>query len=516
MKSLAAKVSVGRGIAEPSMCLTGSNAEILLERQNQMNDRVYSITNEAPPVSPFLRRGRRLLQNHNTLLHALQIALSILCSVVVLQAFAWWENGEIHSEYRSMAITSGLLMLVIYEWRGVFRRFDGGILRRLSLSWSLVAAMVVSIIFISNNSAAYSPKVVIEWYLFGFFAQIFGYYISYRLTQKLRLHYGQPIRAVVLGSARLAEHLVSSINKNAWIPDVIIGVIDDSQSQMSAWADQKVKHLGSIRDVVEIIEKHKINRVYLALPASCSQITERVYRDIAGASIDVVWVPDIFSMQLLNHSIRELNGLPLITLSESPMMSETQLFCKTIIDKVIAILALILLSPLFALIAWLVYRSSPGPVIYRQKRHGWDGKVIEVCKFRSMYVSDENSVQQASKNDPRITPIGQFIRRTSIDELPQLLNVLNGSMSLVGPRPHAIEHNGFYTQYIRSYMMRHRIKPGMTGLAQICGYRGETEKLEKMLARVKKDIEYINNWSLSLDLKILAKTPFSLLSKNAY
>ncbi len=200
------------------------------------------------------------------------------------------------------------------------------------------------------------------------------------------------------------------------------------------------------------------------------------------------------------------------------MMSETQLFCKTMMDKTIALLALIGLSPLMLVISFLVWLSSPGPILFKQKRNGWDGRIIDVWKFRSMYVHQDATTRQASRNDSRITPIGRFIRRTSIDELPQLFNVLGGTMSLVGPRPHAIAHNGFYSQYIRCYMMRHRIKPGMTGLAPdpftVCA--GETNTLDKMLARVEMDIEYINKWSLALDVEILLKTPGSLFSKNAY
>lgn len=466
--------------------------------------------------SPFSRRPRRLLQNHDTLIHQLQIGLSILSSAVVLMGLAWWRDGEVREEYRSMAIIAGLVMLVIYKWRGVFRRFDGNSIQRLALSWAMVVAFVIATGFFTKTSENFSRVVVSGWIVAAFLLQIAGHHVSYRISEKLRLRFGQPIRAIVLGTAAVAEHLVTSISKNVWMPDRIIGVVDDSPAPMKEWKSSAVNYLGQFADVKDIIERYEINRVYLALPISCAQMIERIYKDIAGAPIDVVWVPDIFNMQLLNHSVRELNGLPLITLSESPMMSETQLLGKTLVDKSIALLALLALSPLMLTIAFLVWLSSPGPILFRQKRHGWDGRIIEVWKFRSMYVHQDAHVQQASRNDPRITPIGRFIRRTSIDELPQLFNVLGGSMSLVGPRPHAIAHNGFYSQYIRCYMMRHRIKPGMTGLAQVNGLRGETDTLEKMLARVEMDIEYINKWSLSLDIKILLKTPFSLFSKNAF
>lgn len=469
-----------------------------------------------PFSSPFLRRPRRLLQNHATLFHHLQIAMSVVSSALLLIALAYWRDGEVRSEYRSMALIAGLFILIVYRWRGVFRRFDGYSVRRLALSWSLVVALVIVTGFFAKSSSEFSRVVIFGWITLGFIFQLLSHHLSYFASQSLRLHFGQPIRAIVLGSTHVAEHLVSSINNNGWMPDRIIGVVDDSPVPMGEWKDSAVNYLGSFNQVIEIIQEHKVNRVYLALPISCAQMIERMYKDISEASIDVVWVPDIFGMQLLNHSVRELNGLPLITLSESPMMSEAQLFCKTLMDKIIAALALVGLSPLMAAVAFLVWMSSPGPIFFKQKRHGWDGRIIEVWKFRSMYVHQDASVQQASRNDSRITPIGRFIRRTSIDELPQLFNVMEGSMSLVGPRPHAVAHNGFYSQYIRCYMMRHRIKPGMTGLAQVHGLRGETNTLDKMLARVEMDIEYINKWSLALDVKILLKTPLSLFSKSAY
>ena len=469
-----------------------------------------------PVTSTISRRPRRLLQNHHTLFRQLQLQLCVAGSALILLAMAWWRDGQIKGEYRTMAVIAVLLMLVVYEWRGVFRRNDGAIFRRLVMSWSLVVAGVISMTFFAKTSNEISRIVIFSWALMALTFQILVYQISLIVARKLRHQYGRPVRAVVLGSTKFSEHLVNSINNNSWMPDQIIGVVDDSAKPMQAWNQPGIPHLGTFSELVNIIDTHRINRVYLALPVSCSQVTERIYRDIAGMAVDVIWVPDIFGMQLLNHSVRELNGLPLITLSESPIMSEIQLFRKTLVDKVIASLALLFLSPLMGLIALLVWRSSPGPIFFKQQRHGWDGQIIEVWKFRSMYVHQDSGVQQASRNDSRITPVGRVLRRMSLDELPQLFNVIGGSMSLVGPRPHAIEHNGFYSQYIRSYMLRHRIKPGMTGLAQVKGFRGETETLTKMLARVEQDIEYINSWSIWLDLKILFQTPFSLLSKNAY
>jgi len=217
--------------------------------------------------------------------------------------------------------------------------------------------------------------------------------------------------------------------------------------------------------------------------------------------------------------VREVAGMPLIFLNESPLTSlRSGSLVKDVMDRSLAALSLLLLSPLLIGTAIAVKLSSPGPILFKQERHGWDGKIIKVWKFRSMKLHVENagSVTQATREDPRITKVGKFIRRTSIDELPQLINVLQGRMSLVGPRPHAVAHNEYYSDKINAYLARHRIKPGITGLAQVSGCRGETETLDKMQKRVDYDLEYINNWSVWLDVKILMKTPLSLLSKDIY
>lgn len=471
-------------------------------------------------MSPVLRRPRRLLQNHDNLLHHVQIGVSVCVSTLVMLALAWLDNGTISHHYRILAIISALLVVVIYEWRGVYRRFNGriNVALRMARSWSLIVALSISTLFVADLSQEFSRKIIGLWAFFGYALQVAAYQAVYMISNRVSMHYRPTVRAGVLGSRWLAEHLVDSITKNVWMPDRIVGIIDDDPSGFEQWKSSRKPHLGTFSELHQIIERNKLNRIYIALPISCSHIIDWVCKELADVPVDVVWVPDIFAMRLLNHSVREINGLPLISLSESPLTSETQALAKSIMDKFIALAMILVLSPLMATITFLVWRSSPGPIIFRQKRHGWDGRIIEVWKFRSMKMHNDGVVKQATKNDDRVTPIGRFIRRTSIDELPQLFNVLQGSMSLVGPRPHAIEHNDLYTAKIRSYMLRHRTKPGITGWAQINGLRGETDTLEKMLRRVELDLEYINKWSIWFDIRILIKTPFSLLSKseNAY
>jgi putative colanic acid biosynthesis UDP-glucose lipid carrier transferase len=275
--------------------------------------------------------------------------------------------------------------------------------------------------------------------------------------------------------------------------------------------------LGARDDIISVIRENNVRTVYIAVSLENSQLVEQLYLDLANENIDIHWVPNIFSMNLINHSVKEIAGLPLLTLSESPLIGNHRMF-KAIEDRVIGLIALLLLTPLMLIIAILIKLDSPGPVIFRQSRTGWNGREFPIWKFRSMKVHQPPSddLKQATRDDDRVTRIGRFIRKTSIDELPQLFNVLGGSMSMVGPRPHAVQHNTEYGKRIDAYMTRHRIKPGITGLAQINGYRGETDTLDKMKKRVEYDMQYINNWSFWLDIEILIKTFPALLRNDAY
>jgi putative colanic acid biosynthesis UDP-glucose lipid carrier transferase len=224
-------------------------------------------------------------------------------------------------------------------------------------------------------------------------------------------------------------------------------------------------------------------------------------------------VPDIFLFDLIQARIDHVNGLPVLAVCETPFYGVNGVV-KRISDLVLASLILVLIAPILAAIAAAVKLSSPGPVIFRQRRYGLDGREIVVYKFRTMTVTEDGPVvAQATRNDSRVTPLGAILRRTSLDELPQFVNVIQGRMSIVGPRPHAVAHNEMYRKLIKSYMIRHKVRPGITGWAQVNGLRGETETVEKMRARVAYDLDYLRNWSLGLDLKIIWKTIFVVLKR---
>ena len=470
-----------------------------------------------PQLEQHSTRQKRLLQNHDTLVQWIQHFLNVLAVVVPLITLAQWRDGFFDPQYRSMAVFAVLLMLITYHLFGVHRRFEdlmGGI-QHLARAWGVVIIILAWIAFLTKTSESYSRQVIVYWVLFSFVLQATVFVLTYKIYSLYRSKYRKRIPSLIIGTGPVAKHLAASITKNIWLNDKIVGVIDFDGDLQSQWGLKTTPILGKADDLHDVIDNHGIKRVYVALPFSHIHKIKDIQEELIDANLDLVWAPDIFELRLLNHSVREVAGVPLINLNETPLMAGGPAFVKAFMDKTLALLAIIGLIPVMLPIALIIKFTSKGPIIFKQIRDGWDGKKFYVYKFRSMYVhTPEKVVKQATKGDPRITPIGGFIRRTSIDELPQLFNVLEGSMSLVGPRPHAESHNVYYSDKVKAYLARHRIKPGITGLAQINGLRGETDTVESMAKRVELDLEYISNWSPMLDLKIMFLTPISLITKN--
>ena len=249
-----------------------------------------------------------------------------------------------------------------------------------------------------------------------------------------------------------------------------------------------------------------IDVIFIALPMRQVQRVVDLLEDLRDTTASIYFVPDVFVMDLIQSRTTDIDGVPIVAMCETPFQGSRGLV-KRSMDIAISAIALVVLAPFLLLVALLVWVSSPGPVIFRQRRYGLDGQIIDVLKFRTMTVTEDGPiVQQATRDDARITPIGRLLRRYSIDELPQLVNVLRGSMSLVGPRPHAVAHNEQYRRLIKGYMVRHKVPPGITGLAQVNGCRGETSRLEDMQRRIEFDLDYLRHWSPTLDLRILVQT----------
>jgi putative colanic acid biosynthesis UDP-glucose lipid carrier transferase len=261
------------------------------------------------------------------------------------------------------------------------------------------------------------------------------------------------------------------------------------------------------------VKTHKVDLIYVALPMASHPRILKLVDELCDTTASVYFAPDIFLFDLIQARMDTIGGIPVLAVCETPFYGVNGIV-KRVSDIVLATLILILIAPVMAAIAAGVKVSSPGPVLFRQRRYGLDGQEIIVYKFRSMTVTEDGPVvRQATRNDARVTPFGAFLRRTSLDELPQFINVLQGRMSIVGPRPHAVAHNEMYRKLIKSYMLRHKVKPGITGWAQVNGLRGETDTVEKMKARIEYDLDYLRNWSLRLDLAIIWKTIFVVFKK---
>ncbi|EKO3944657.1 undecaprenyl-phosphate glucose phosphotransferase [Vibrio fluvialis] len=274
---------------------------------------------------------------------------------------------------------------------------------------------------------------------------------------------------------------------------------------------------GKVEPLIQLAKEDGIDEVYIALPMVARDRIRHYLDELSDSTVDTFLVPDLYTYNLSVSQLKEVGGVQTFSIFSSPFDGVGK-FVKRVEDIIIGSMIALLISPVLLAVAIGVKLSSPGPVLFKQDRYGLGGKKIKVWKFRSMKVMENDAVvTQATKNDPRVTKFGAFIRRTSLDELPQFINVLQGSMSIVGPRPHAVAHNEQYRKLVDNYMIRHKIKPGITGWAQINGYRGETETVDKMDKRIRYDIQYMQNWSLWLDIKIIFLTVFKgFVSETAY
>lgn len=442
------------------------------------------------------------------------IAMIVLMAILYLLGIIKW--GSLEENHRLLAVITIFCSVPIYTTLRVFDRKIGylAVLRRLTFAWIVLLAILALLAFATKTGQTFSREVVLSWAILGLIGQSIAFIPLHGFSRHYHRVKRREQKSLIVGTGELARELAVRIRQDG--SESLLGLVHN-QDDMPGELHNRYLVLGNISDLRELVQRYDIKKIYIALPADQMGNIESVYIDMMDLQADVIWVPDFTTMMLLNQSVSEVAGIPAIHLNESPLTAQPSgALLKTSIDRTLAIICLVLLSPLMLFVAVAIKISSPGPILFMQPRHGFNGKVFPMWKFRSMRIHDDRDTRQATRDDPRVTTVGRFIRRTSIDELPQLFNVLMGQMSLVGPRPHAVAHNNYYSERIQAYMNRHRIKPGITGLAQVHGARGETETLKKMERRVQLDLEYINNWSLWLDVRILLTTPFALFSRNAY
>jgi putative colanic acid biosynthesis UDP-glucose lipid carrier transferase len=314
----------------------------------------------------------------------------------------------------------------------------------------------------------------------------------------------------------MAQRLARDIGQSPHLGIRIAGYFDDRPPARLGVATAEGR-LGGLEELAEYARSHHVGLIYINLPMTAQPRIRKLLDDLRDTTASIYFVPDIFLFDLIQARMDSVGGIPILAVCETPFYGINGVI-KRISDLVLASAILLAIAPLMLAIAVAIKRSSPGPVLFKQRRYGLDGAEIIVYKFRTMTVCEDGTeIRQATRDDPRVTPLGAFLRRTSLDELPQFINVLQGRMSVVGPRPHAVAHNEMYRKLISGYMIRHKVKPGITGWAQVNGHRGETATLDRMQARLDYDLAYLRNWSLRLDLQIVLKTVFVVWQKqNAY
>ena len=437
--------------------------------------------------------------------------------VVQLCFAAVWDTERI------LVVLLAVLFFVLFaEMKGLYGSWRtsrlGEEIRELLFIWLMVVSMLLILAFATKTSEVFSRLVVLTWFVAVPLGLLSARLLARWVLRWARRH-GANLRSVaIVGNNQIGHRMVRHLNAMPWAGLVVNGFFDyrDKACQQIEIGDVCYT-LEAMDELFRKVGAGEIDSVYVALPLSSERRIEELVTQLADSTASVYVVPDLFVSELAHSRWTNFGGMPLVSVYETPFYGLYG-WMKRVEDLVLASLILLPISPLMIAIAIAVKVSSPGPVLFKQRRYGLNGAVVEVWKFRSMSVcEDGENVPQAKKDDARITPLGAFLRKTSLDELPQFFNVLQGTMSVVGPRPHAVSHNEAYRKLIKGYMLRHKVKPGITGLAQVNGWRGETDTLDKMQKRVECDLEYIQSWSLWLDMRIVFLTIFrGFVGKNVY
>ncbi|MFM9434216.1 putative colanic acid biosysnthesis UDP-glucose lipid carrier transferase [Janthinobacterium sp. CG_23.3] len=379
------------------------------------------------------------------------------------------------------------------------------------IGWAITAVILVFLGSASGLSYHYDETVVVAW--FG--ATPFALLLSHLAARKLG---ADPARdsemrsVVIIGANDASLKFAATIGRNPNLFMAVRGFFDDRTDDR--WpAEMREPMLGRMADIASYVREHSIKMIFISQPISAQPRIRKLLDELQDTTASVYFLPDIYVFDLMQARFDNVGGMPVIAICESPFTGFNSMI-KRGSDIILGGLIQVMLLPIMLVIAAAVKATSPGPIIFRQRRYGLYGEEIIVYKFRSMTVAEDGAkVVQATKNDQRVTKIGAFLRRSSLDELPQFINVLQGRMSIVGPRPHAVAHNEQYRKLIKGYMLRHKVKPGITGWAQVNGLRGETETLDKMEARVEYDLDYLRNWSLWLDIRIIFRTVKVVLAR---
>lgn len=432
-----------------------------------------------------------------------------LVSMLMLRLAMVVYDVPLSDPYVALMIIAGLLAFILFPPRGesdfyLAESFWGRAIAT-ALSWGSLFGILLFLAYATKSSETFSRRVLLTWFvvtpllILGARILLSGVLSRLLVSSKSKRH------AVVAGINAIALSLAENMAATPDFGIVIDGFFED-RSRERVGVDGEVTILGQLTHLPDYVRGRKTDIIFIAMPIKNVQRVTELIDDLHDTTASIYFVPDVLVFDLIQCRTVDIKGIPAISLCETPFYGVRGII-KRISDIVIASFALILLSPVLLVTAAMIKATSKGSIVFKQRRYGLDGREIVVYKFRSMKVSEDgDGVKQATRDDERLTPIGGFLRKYSIDELPQFINVLQGRMSIVGPRPHAVAHNEQYRKVIKGYMVRHKVAPGITGLAQVSGYRGETETVDKMQRRIELDLEYLRHWSLALDIRIIFRT----------
>jgi putative colanic acid biosysnthesis UDP-glucose lipid carrier transferase len=373
------------------------------------------------------------------------------------------------------------------------------------IRWLLLLGVMLAIGYVTKSLTEYPRRIFMTWAVITPFALVVATLLMQEVMHHFLMNAFDNRSVIFAGYNNSSLELARRLQKNPAMRMAVSGFFDDRSSDRLGM-EPDAKLVGTLSDLSTFVKQHKTDVIFIALPIRHLKRVMNLLDDLRDTTASIYYVPDIFVFDLIQARSGEIHGIPVVAMCETPFYGYRGVM-KRLTDIGLSVVILLLLLPLLLLIALAVKVTSSGPVIFKQRRYGLDGQEIAVYKFRSMTVTEDgDQIKQASKSDNRITKVGSILRRTSLDELPQLINVLQGRMSLVGPRPHAVAHNEEYRKLIKGYMVRHKVLPGITGLAQVNGCRGETSQLEEMEARVNYDLDYLRRWTPMLDVKIILLT----------
>ncbi len=436
----------------------------------------------------------------------------------MLIVVAWLYGETFTGFYVVLMVITFFVSSYVYEQTNIYRNWRNGKLldyiRDTVMGWGIIVAILTLLAYATDLSGQYSQRVILTWFIVTPLALVVSQITLRAIADSLRRKGGMR-SAVVVGDNDSSLKLAQRIKEFPYLLIDIQGYFDErSEDRIQPGLGPR---LGGLRDVASHARKNGVQMIFISLPMSAQPRIREILDDLHDTTASIYFLPDTHVFELMQARFSNVGGIPVVAICESPF-SGVESVIKDISDFVLASLILLLLFPIMLAITLAVVLTSPGPAIFKQRRYGLNGEEIIVYKFRSMTVAEDGAhIEQAHKDDPRITRIGAFLRRTSLDELPQFINVLQGRMSIVGPRPHAVAHNELYRKLIKGYMLRHKVRPGITGWAQVNGLRGETDVLEKMQGRIEHDLYYLQNWSIWLDLWIIVRTVVVVLRRdNAY